>query len=160
MTSRPSVTTTRRPNPNQPSTMAAVPTPLFTLPFPRSCAIVLAATAAVCCHMTETRTKTEAINIVAKATCETGLDGKGLTSLSEPSADISSCHPGNVARRMNVRNARTMAMMLESVSQRALMERVHLDLHEIWKDDGVFEGLSNPDQIQRVLIHRHQICKC
>jgi len=111
MTSKPRVTTTSRPNPNQPSTMAAVPTPDLTLPFPRSWAIVLAATAAVCCHITDTSTKTDEMNIVASATCDTALDGKGFTSCSDPSGLVVVCHPGNVARRMKVKNARTMAMM-------------------------------------------------
>ena len=45
---------------NQPSTMALVPTPDMTLPLPKSWAITEAATEAVCCHSTETRTKMEA----------------------------------------------------------------------------------------------------
>ena len=112
MTNRPRVTTTNRPNPNHPNTMAVVPIPLLILPLPKSWTIVLAATAAVCCHITDTNTKTEAMNIVANATCETGRDGNGLTSRSEPSAETSSCHPGKVARRRKVRKASTIAMML------------------------------------------------
>jgi hypothetical protein len=67
----------------------------------------------VCCHNTLTRTKTEAMKIRASATCETGREGKGLMSMSEPvRASRSSCHPGKVARRRKVMNARTMATML------------------------------------------------
>jgi hypothetical protein len=113
MTSKPSVTTTNSPNPNQPNIIAVVPTPLLTLPFPRSCTIVDAATAAVCCHIILTRTKTEAMKIVARATWETGLEGKGLTSVSEPDEEVSVCQPGKVARRMKVRKARTMATILK-----------------------------------------------
>lgn len=112
MTSNPMVTIISSANPNHPNIIAEVPTPDLTLPFPRSCAIVLAATDAVCCHSTETRTKTEAIKIRASATCETGREGKGLTSLSEPRSSVSSCQPGKVARRRKVTKARTMATIL------------------------------------------------
>jgi len=113
MTSRPIVTNMNNANPNQPSTIAAVPTPLFTLPFPKSWAICEAATDAVCCHNTDTRTKIEAMKMSASATCETGRDGNGLTSISDPVLpSCSSCHPGNVARSRKVMKARTMAMIL------------------------------------------------
>lgn len=84
MTSRPIVTTINKAKPNQPSTMAVVPTPLLTLPLPRSCAMMDAATDAVCCHSTETKTKMEAMKMIARAICETGLEGNGLTSRSLP----------------------------------------------------------------------------
>ena len=46
----------------------------------------------------------------ARATCDTGLDGKGLTSTSEPvRSSLSSCQPGNVASRMKVKKARIKA---------------------------------------------------
>ena len=112
ITKRPIVTIISNANPNQPNIIAAVPTPLFTLPFPRSCAIVLAATDAVCCHNTDTNTKMEATKMTARATCDTAREGKGLTSRSEPCSSISSCQPGNVARRMKQANARTMATIL------------------------------------------------
>lgn len=99
--------------PNQPSIMAVVPTPLFTLPFPRSWAIVLAATDAVCCHNTETSTNIEATKMRASAICDTGRDGKGLTSLSDPRSSISSCQPGKVARRTKHTKAKMIAMILE-----------------------------------------------
>lgn len=74
--------------------------------------MVDAATAAVCCHITDTSTKTEAMKIVANATCDTGLDGKGLTSCSDPSDPVDVCHPGNVASSRNVRKASTIATMM------------------------------------------------
>jgi hypothetical protein len=61
------VTITNSTKPNQPSTMAEVPTPLLTTLLPISWAIVLAATDAVCCHNTETSTKTEDTKIKARA---------------------------------------------------------------------------------------------
>ena len=61
------VTTINKENPNHPSTIAEVPTPLLTLPFPRSWAMVLAATEAVCCQRTLTRVKTAEINMRASA---------------------------------------------------------------------------------------------
>lgn len=113
MTSKPIVTMMNSANANQPSTIALVPTPLFTLPFPKSCAICAAATDAVCCHNTDTSTKIEAMKISASATCDTGREGKGLMSMSEPvRASCSSCHPGKVARRRKVMKARTRATML------------------------------------------------
>lgn len=112
MTSKPIVTMMSSVNENQPSTMALVPTPDMTLPLPKSSAMVLAATEAVCCHRTDTSTKTEAMKMMARATCETGLLGKGLTSRSEPSLSSSSCQPGKVARRRKQMKAKMMAMML------------------------------------------------
>jgi hypothetical protein len=100
---------------NQPMTMALVPTPDLTEPFPKSCAIVDAATEAVCCHRTETRMKIEAIKMIARATWETGREGKGLTSRSEPSESSSSCQPGKVASRMKQMKAKMMAMILKNV---------------------------------------------
>jgi hypothetical protein len=64
-----------------------------------------------------TRTKTEEIKIVARATWETGREGKGLTSVSEPEEEVSVCQPGNVARRRKVRKARTIATILERHDQ-------------------------------------------
>lgn len=71
-----------------------------------------AATEAVCCQRTETRTKIEAMKIIARAIWETGREGKGLTSRSEPWASSSSCQPGKVARRRRQMNAKIIAMML------------------------------------------------
>lgn len=99
-------------NENHPSTIAVVPTPLRTLPFPKSCAIIDAATEAVCCHSTETSTKTEAMNMMAKAACDTGREGNGFTSRSLPWASSSSCHPGNVANNRRHMNANTIATIL------------------------------------------------
>lgn len=48
----------------------------------------------------------------AQATCETGLEGKGLTSASEPRSSISSCQPGNVERRSKVKEEEMMEMNL------------------------------------------------
>lgn len=107
----------KKAKPNQPRSMADVPTPLFTLPFPRSCAIVLAATDAVCCQRTDTRMKTDATKISARATCDTGRDGNGFTSMSEPCWLSSSCQPGKVARRRKERNAKINATMLSAQNQ-------------------------------------------
>ncbi len=112
MTNRPMVTTIKRAKLNQPSTIAVVPTPLRTLPFPKSWAMMEAATDAVCCQRTETSTNIEAMNMMASAIWETGRDGKGLTSLSLPAASSSSCHPGKVARSKRQMNANMMAMIL------------------------------------------------
>lgn len=114
MTNSPIVTMINNANPNHPSTIAVVPTPLKTLPFPRSCAIIEAATEAVCCHSTETRTKIEAMKMIANAIWETGRDGKGLTSRSLPDASSSSCQPGKVARSSRQIKANTMATMLRA----------------------------------------------
>ena len=112
MTSNPIVTMISSANPNHPSTIAVVPTPLRTLPLPKSWAIIDAATDAVCCQSTDTSTKIEAMKMMARATWETGRDGNRLTSLSLPDSSSSSCQPGNVARSRRQMNANTMATML------------------------------------------------
>lgn len=112
MTNRPIVTIISNVNENQPSTIALVPTPDLTAPLPKSSAIVLAATDAVCCHNTDTSTKMEAMKMMARATCDTGREGKGFTSRSEPTLSSSSCQPGKVARRRKQTKAKMMAMML------------------------------------------------
>lgn len=114
MTSRPIVTIINNVNENQPRTMAVVPTPDLTAPLPKSSAIVLAATEAVCCHSTETRMKMELMKMMARATCETGREGKGFTSRSEPTLSSSSCQPGKVARRRKQIKAKMIAMMLQT----------------------------------------------
>ena len=115
MTNNPIVTNTNSPNENQPNTIALVPTPLFTLPLPKSWAICDAATDAVCCHSTLTSTKTDAMKMRARAICETGREGKGLTSTSDPvRASISSCQPGKVASRMKQTKAKMMATILQT----------------------------------------------
>lgn len=67
ITSRPIVTIISNANPNQPSTIAVTPTPVDTDPFSKFSAIVAAATLAVCCHNTDTRTKIAATKITARA---------------------------------------------------------------------------------------------
>lgn len=54
-------------NPNQPNTIAVTPTPVDTEPFSKFSAIVAAATLAVCCHRTDTRTKMAATKTTASA---------------------------------------------------------------------------------------------
>lgn len=112
MTNNPIVTIINNVKLNHPITMALDPTPASTDPFPKSCAIILAATDAVCCHSTLTSTKIDAIKIIASATWLTGLEGKGLTSLSEPSESSSSCQPGKVASKRRQMKAKMMAMIL------------------------------------------------
>lgn len=112
MTSKPIVTMISNVKLNQPITIAEVPTPDNTLPFPKSWAMILAATDAVCCQRTDTRTKMDAMKMMARATWLTGRLGKGLTSRSEPSLSSSSCQPGNVASNSRQMNANIMAMML------------------------------------------------
>ena len=112
MTSKPIVTIISSVKLNQPSTMAELPTPAMTLPLPKSWAMTDAATDAVCCHSTETRTKMVAIKMMTRATWLTGREGNGLTSRSEPSESSSSCQPGKVARRSRQMKAKMTAMML------------------------------------------------
>jgi hypothetical protein len=117
MTSSPMVTIISNANPNQPSTIAVVPTPDSTLPLPRSCAMILAATDAVCCQRTETSTKIEPMKMIASETWETGREGNGLTRSSTPSLSISSvCQPGNVASSRKQMKANTIATMLRLIS--------------------------------------------
>ena len=140
ITKRPIVTTTMSTNPNHPSTMAEVPTPLLILPLPISWAMVLAATDAVCCHNTETRTNTEATNIRARAVWETGREGKGLTSRSEPESSTSSCQPGKVARRMKQKKARTIATILcQGQHYRSIKTVTEDHLQKIRENDCILE---------------------
>lgn len=150
--SRPIVTTMRSANENQPSTMALVPTPLFTAPLPKSCAMTDAATDAVCCHSTETRTKMAAIKIKASAICETGRDGKGLTSRSEPSESTSSCQPGKVARSRRQTKAKMMAIILRTSQFTTSEEYQVKNSHQVGKDNHVLELSSQPDKVERVLV--------
>jgi hypothetical protein len=112
MTSKPMVTIISSVKLNQPMTMAEEPTPDRTLPLARSWAMMLAATEAVCCQRTDTRTKMEAMKMMASATWLTGRDGNGLTSRSEPSLSSSSCQPGKVASRSRQMKAKMMAIIL------------------------------------------------
>lgn len=139
MTSSPIVTTTIKPNANQPRTIADDPIPLLTLPLPMSWAIVLAATDAVCCHNTETSTKTDETKMRASAAWDTGRDGNGFTSFSEPLASASSCHPGKVARRMKQKKARIMATMLVSLSDCRRKGIQNVDLQQIREHDRILE---------------------
>jgi len=109
------VTTINNAKLNQPSTIAVVPTPLKTLPLPKSWAMIEAATDAVCCQRTETSTNIDAMKMMASAIWETGREGNGLTSRSLPAASSSSCHPGNVARSRRQMKANMMAIMLDLV---------------------------------------------
>lgn len=56
--------------------------------------------------------KIEAMKMIAKAICETGREGNGLTSRSEPWSSSSSCQPGKVARSRRQMNAKTIATIL------------------------------------------------
>lgn len=164
---------------NQPSTMALVPTPDLTAPLPKSWAMTLAATDAVCCHSTETSTKMEAMKMMARATCDTGRLGKGLTSRSEPKEPSSSCQPGKVARRRKQMKAKMMAMILGgervsgqldcSFSARCLFSSFSRtkpkewegekqngeNVHEIWEHDHILELARQPDEVERVLVDAH-----
>lgn len=147
-------------NENQPITMALVPTPLLTTPFPKSCAMTDAATDAVCCQRTETRTKMEAMKMMASAICETGREGNGLTSRSDPSESSSSCHPGKVARRSRQIKAKMMAMMLRAHVSKVHMTKctcarkyVGIYSHQVWKHNHILELGSQPDEIKRVLVN-------
>ena len=58
--------------------------------------------------------KTAATKMMARATWDTGREGKGLTSRSEPRSSNSSCQPGKVARMRKQMKARMMATILMS----------------------------------------------
>ncbi len=119
MTSRPMVTMMRRVKLNQPMTIALVPTPDKTLPLAR----VLGYDAG--CYrgrvLPQHRDEDEDAGDEddGQATCDTGRDGNGLTSRSEPSLSSSSCHPGKVARRRRQMKAKMMAIMLHDLVSRS-----------------------------------------
>ena len=105
--------------------------------------MIEAATEAVCCQSTETSTNIEAMNIIARAICETARDGNGLTSRSLPLSSDSSCQPGKVARRMKQTKARIKAMMLDIVSIVKGREREGY-AHQVWEHDHVLELTRQP----------------
>lgn len=94
------------------------------------------------------------MKIRARATCETGLEGKGLMSISEPvRASRSSCQPGKVARRRKVTKARMMATILQGLLVGHLVDkRRRRCLQEVGENDGVLEGRCHPDQVQWILV--------
>lgn len=150
-------------NENQPMTMALVPTPLLTAPFPKSCAMTDAATEAVCCHKTETRTKIDAMKMMARETCDTAREGMARTTRSEPSESSSSYHDGKVARSRTHRKAKMMAMMLgkelvECITKNKERELI-AHLHQIRKHNHVLKLTGEPNQVQGILVDRNPPCK-
>jgi len=70
--------------------------------------------AATCCHRADVSVKSEAIPSINMQTCETGLDGNGLMSMSEPVlASCSSCQPGNVDKSKKAKTERAIPPILE-----------------------------------------------
>ena len=59
-----------------------------------------------CCQKLLSSDRTEATKRTARLTWDTARDGKGLTSLSDPSESSSSCQWGKVASRRMVKNAK------------------------------------------------------
>lgn len=160
MTSKPIVTNMRRANPSHPKTMAATPTPLLTLPIAKVCATCDAATDAVCCHRTETSTKMEATKTSAKATCETGRDGKYLTSISEPVFEsLDSCQPGKVASMRKATKARMTATILDESARFRLGLHGRSLLHQVGKDDVILESVGDVYEIQWILVGAHLLGK-
>jgi hypothetical protein len=90
----------------------------------------------------------------ARATCDTGREGKGLMSMSEPvRASRSSCQPGKVARRRKVTKARIMATMLRELLARCIeAAEAEKCVQKVREDDGVLERCCHPDQVQRILV--------
>jgi len=136
MTSNPMVTMMSSTKPNQPRTMAEVPTPDLTLPFPRSCAIVDAATEAVCCHSTETSTKIDEVKMRARATCETGREGKGLDVDVGSGALVSLLVPAGEGGE-------------EDEGEEGEDDG---DDEQVGEDDGILEGGSNPHEVEGILV--------
>lgn len=95
------------------------------------------------------------MKISARATCETGREGKGLMSMSEPvRASRSSCQPGKVARRRKVTKARIMATMLRKMLAGCTEDEfVRGCLQEVGKHDSVLESRCHPDQVQWILVN-------
>jgi hypothetical protein len=77
-----------------------------------------------CCHSAATRLNRAATRIKTQVSHETGLQGNGLTSRSEPeSYSVPSCHLGNVLRKGRQTAVRMMLMNLTHVLKKwKLME--------------------------------------
>ena len=100
---------------------------------------------------------TEAMKMSARAAWETGREGNGLTSCSDPEGSVSSCQPGNVASKMKHMNARMTATILyQDISTPDYRRKDETGtvscLHEIRENNSIFESRCNPDEIQRILI--------
>jgi hypothetical protein len=94
------------------------------------------------------------MKIKARAICETGRDGKGLTSRSEPSESVSSCQPGKVARSRRQTKAKMMAMILGRVSDCPTDPHAKKsNLHKVGKNNHILELSSEPDKVERVLVN-------
>lgn len=105
-----------------PRTTATVPMWLSTAPYVRPSAIVPAALLLMCCHRIEINPNMNPSPISPSAACDTDLEGKGLTSISDPSSLTSWCHPGNVCSKAKHINVKTMAMKLRDLSTYTFLE--------------------------------------
>lgn len=124
--------------------------------------MVLAATEAVCCHSTDTSTNTDAMNMRARAICETGREGKGWICCWEPLSSTSSCQPGKVARMRKQKNARIIATILQwaiSKKRGEEFQKECRDSHQVRKHDTILKCTCYPNQIQWILIHAHLPCQ-
>lgn len=109
MSSSPRATIMVRQKLIQPIAIAPAPTSVLTLPTFALSAIAAAPTAPTCCQRLATSNSTLPTNVHARAIWDTGIEGKGLTSLSDPVIwFLSSCQPGKVARRRMQIKTRTM----------------------------------------------------
>jgi hypothetical protein len=98
----------------------------------------------------------------ARATCDTGREGKGLMSMSEPvRASRSSCQPGKVARRRKVTKARIMATILQELLAGYIESAEEKNcLQKVGEDNGVLERCGHPDQVQWILVDVDALRKC
>lgn len=66
-----------------------------------------------CCQKADMRAMTEATKHKPTQALVIGLEGKGLTSCSDPSESTSECHPGNVAMPRMAMNDTMTQMYLD-----------------------------------------------
>lgn len=106
--------------------------------------------AATCCHMAAVRRNKDAIPSRNMHVTDTGLDGKGLISTSDPvCASRSSCQPGKVA---NPRKASTESPIPPTLKVSTRFEKdCTADLQQARKGDIVHELCCDADGIQRII---------
>lgn len=80
--------------------------------------------------------------MIASETCDTGREGNGFTSTSDPSSFSAVCQPGKVAKRTKQTKAKMIAMILiklACVIRWQCAECLNKYLHQIWEHNHILK---------------------
>ena len=125
MTMRPRSATTIKVKEIQTKAMAAGPTWQTRYSCVVDEMVAAADAAATCCHKADASRNSDPMARANIHTCVTGLDGKGLISMSEPVlGSVSLCQPGSVERPMKASAVRAIPPILNLVSNRSARTKV------------------------------------